>query len=249
MTALLLQDREGFDQALGELLVKRGKLDPRGLDRAVRVRADGKDSLIDLLPKLGLAAERDLAEAAAQLLDLPLVTARDYPGVPLFDDKLSARFLHESRILPLTDDGDSVTVAMANPLDRYALDAMRLIAGRAVKPRVAVPAELEAAIERLYGRNRPAATATAGADVDIEDDSVDLDVERLKDLASEAPVIRYVNQLITRASEQAAPEDGAPRVWTRKGVGHGRVIGETPRGGELLLAGAFRARETENLIN
>jgi general secretion pathway protein E len=197
-----LEDRDGFDQALGELLVKRGKLDPRGLDRAVRVRAEGRDSLIDLLPKLGLAAERDLAEAVAQLLDLPLMTARDYPAVPLFDDKLSARFLHESRILPLSDDGESVTVAMANPLDRYALDAMRLIAGRTVKTRVAVPAEIEAAIERLYGRNRPAAAATAGGDIGIEDDSVELDVERLKDLASEAPVIRYVNQLITRASEQ-----------------------------------------------
>src|SRR5882724_1925534 len=197
-------DRDGFDRALGDLLVKRGKVDARGLERAMRARGDGKDSLLDLLPKLGLAAERDLAEAAAQVLVLPLVGARDYPAVPLFDDKLSARFLHESRVLPLLDDGEAVAVAMANPLDRYALDALRLIAGREVKARIAVPAELEAAIERLYGRNRPSAT-TVGADGG-DDESMEPDVERLKDLASEAPVIRFVNQLITRASEQRASD-------------------------------------------
>src|SRR5262245_59201031 len=96
-----MQERDGFDGALGELLVQRGKLDQRGLDRALRVRGDGKDSLLDLLPKLGLVAERDLAEATAQVLAMPLVAARDYPALPLFDEKLSARFLHESRILPL----------------------------------------------------------------------------------------------------------------------------------------------------
>jgi general secretion pathway protein E len=199
-------DRDGFDRALGELLVKRGKIDARGLERALRVRADGKDGLLDLLPKLGLAAERDLAEAAAQVLALPLAGTRDYPAAPLFEDKLSARFLHESRVLPLADDGEAVTVAMANPLDRYALDAMRLIAGREVRPRVAVPAELEAAIERLYGRNRPAATTAAADGIGGEDESHEPDVERLKDLASEAPVIRFVNQLITRASEQRASD-------------------------------------------
>jgi general secretion pathway protein E len=202
----LLEDRGGFDQALGELLVQSGKLDQRGLDRALRVRGDGKESLLDLLPKLGLVAERDLAEATAQVLALPLVAARDYPAVPLFDDKLSARFLRESRILPLADDGEAVAVAMANPLDRYALDAIRLAAERAVKARVAVPAELEAAIERLYSRNRPSTTTVGAAGTGADDESVEPDVERLKDLASEAPVIRYVNQLITRASEQRASD-------------------------------------------
>jgi general secretion pathway protein E len=201
-----LEDRDGFDRALGDLLVKRGKIDGRGLERALRARGDGTDSLLDLLPKLGLAAERDLAEATAQVLTLPLVGTRDYPAAPLFDDKLSARFLHESRVLPLSDDGEAVAVAMANPLDRYALDALRLIAGREVKARVAVPAELEAAIERLYGRNRPATGTTTADGSGGEDEGAEPDVERLKDLASEAPVIRFVNQLITRASEQRASD-------------------------------------------
>jgi general secretion pathway protein E len=202
---MLVQDRDSFEQALGELLVRQGKLDARGLDRALRVRGGSRDSLLELLSKLGLVAERDLAEATAQILALPLVTARDYPPAPLLDDKVSVRFLHESRLLPLADEADAIVVAMANPLDQYAIDAMRLIAGRNVRPRVAIPAELEAAIERLYGQNRAAAGSLADK-IGVDDDSIEPDVERLKDLASEAPVIRFVNQLISRAAEQRASD-------------------------------------------
>jgi general secretion pathway protein E len=84
---------------------------------------------------------------------------------------------------------------MADPLDSYAADAMRLISGRELLPRVAEPAALESAIERLYeqGKTGPGRT--------VEDVG-----ERLKDLASEAPVIRLVNQLIARAAEARASD-------------------------------------------
>ena len=55
---MLVTDRDGFERELGQLLVRRGKLDPRALERALRVRGGGRDSLLELLPKLGVAAER-----------------------------------------------------------------------------------------------------------------------------------------------------------------------------------------------
>jgi general secretion pathway protein E len=89
-------------------------------------------------------------------------------------------------------------------LNHFAVDAVCLISGQTVKPRVAVPAELEAAIDRLYGRDQPAADELVEVTGGEEDDS--LDVDRLKDLASEAPVIRLVNHLIFRAIEQRASD-------------------------------------------
>ena len=94
---------------------------------------------------------------------------------------------------------------MADPLDRYALDAVRLIAGGTIHRRVAIPAELEAAIERLYGRERSAGQLVETVGVS-DDDPVEYDVERLKDLASEAPVIRLVNNLIAKAMEARASD-------------------------------------------
>jgi general secretion pathway protein E len=197
-------DRQALESALCERLIRRGKLEARALERALRLRAGSGDGLMLLLSRLGLVSERELAEAAAELLDLTLVTARDYPALPVLEDLLSARFLREARVLPLEADGERIVLAMADPLDGYALEAIRLRAGGTILPCVALPAELEAAIERLYGRERAAGQVeTLG---EGEDDGLEHDVERLKDLASEAPVIRIVNQLIARAKEARASD-------------------------------------------
>jgi general secretion pathway protein E len=191
-----------LERAVGDRLIARGRLDARALERAVRVRATSQDSLVRLLPKLGLVSDRDLAEVLAEQLGLALVGQRDYPALPVIEDGISPRFLREYRVLPIAESDQGLVLAMADPTDQYAIDAMRLITGRDIAARVAIPAELEAAIERLHGRGQEA----ADAELDAEDDSIEFDVERLKDLASEAPVIRLVNNLITKAVEQRASD-------------------------------------------
>jgi general secretion pathway protein E len=191
-----------FEHRLGEALIAAGRLERRGLDRALRLRAGTGEDLISLLPRLGLVSERDLAETIAQQLDLPLLGARDYPAAPVLKDRIGARFLRDSRVVPLAADEEHVVLAMANPHDRFAINAVRLIAGREVRPAVAVPAELDAAIDRLYGRDQ--AAAHIGDGPAAEDDSVDVD--RLRDLASEMPVIRLVNQLIFGAIDRRASD-------------------------------------------
>ena len=169
--------------------------------------ADGREPLLQVLAKLGLVAERDLAEAIAAVLDLPIAAAKDYPERPLLEDRFSLRFLRESRILPISDKPDGLALAMADPLDRYAEEAVALAVGRPIRRLVAVPAELEAAIDRLYGCGPGETTEDGeGAEIDGDFDAVDTDVERLRDLASEAPVIRLVNQIVSRAVEARASD-------------------------------------------
>ena len=157
------------------------------------------------MPKLGLVSEREVAETLAQLLDLPLASEADYPDLPLPDERISVNFLKEARILPLADTADGLTVAMADPLDRYTIGAMQLFAGKPVLAWVGVPADIEAALERLFGRSGTTGdTIQPGGERDelgAEDD-----VQRLRDLASEAPVVRIVNRLISRAVESRASD-------------------------------------------
>jgi general secretion pathway protein E len=160
------------------------------------------------LPKLGLVSERDLAEALSQQLDLPLVGPSDFPEVPLLEERLSPRFLRESHVLPIAEGPEGLVLAMADPLDRYAIDALRLISGTDLVVCVAEPSELEAAVERLYGQgggglNRLVEEVGEEGEEALD---LDLDVERLKDLASEAPVIRLVNHLISKAVESRASD-------------------------------------------
>ena len=201
-----VEDIESFEQSLGELLIERGKLDRAGFERAMKIRTGRDERLNSLLPKLGLVSERDLAEALAERLNLPLVGAGDYPDVPLLEDKLSTRFLREAHILPLAEEPDGLVIAMVDPLDSFAIDALRLISGCELLPRVAEPAELESAIERLYGQGKAELGRVVEEVGEDGDENLELDVERLKDLASEAPVIRLVNQLITKAAEARASD-------------------------------------------
>jgi general secretion pathway protein E len=191
---------------LGEILIERGKLDAAGLDRALRIQSDSGEKLGVLLVTIGVVAQRDVCEALANQLGLPLVEAASYPELPILEERVSARFLRESRALPLAEDETELALAMADPTDEYTVNAFEMVTGRKVRPQVAIPMELEAALERLYGAGKTALGQILG-DVEQRDDlAFDADVQQLKDLASEAPVIRMVSLIITNALDMRASD-------------------------------------------
>ncbi|MDQ2917059.1 MAG: type II secretion system ATPase GspE [Pseudomonadota bacterium] len=192
---------------LGEILIERGKLDQANLDRALRLQAESGEKIGALLVTLGHCAQRDVAEALAQQLALPLVDANGYPEFPILEERVSARFLREARALPVREDEAELGLAMADPTDAYTIGAFEMVTGRTVRPMVAIPTDLEAALERLYGAGRSAVGQLIG-DVETRTDELtfDADVQQLKDLASEAPVIRLVSLLITNALDMRASD-------------------------------------------
>jgi general secretion pathway protein E len=191
---------------IGEILIERGKLDAAGLDRALRLQQETHEKLGVLLVTLGLVAQRDVAEALAHQLGMPLVEAAGYPELPILEERVSARFLRDARVLPLAEGEHELVLAMADPTDSYTISAFEMVTGLKVRPQVAIPTELEAALERLYGAGKSALGQIMG-DVEQRDDlAFDADVQHLKDLASEAPVIRLVSLIITNALEMRASD-------------------------------------------
>ncbi len=190
---------------LGEILIERGKLDPARLARARALHAGEREGLLAAtLTRLGLVSGRDVADALSIQLGLPIVEAGDYPELPLLEGQISARFLKEAQTLPLREDEQSLLVAMTDPTDRYAIDALRLATGKQVVAHIANPAELEYAFERLYGTSRTALDQIVGG---MEPDPAEAeDVAHLKDMASEAPVIRLVNLIMGHALELRASD-------------------------------------------
>ena len=191
---------------IGEILIERGKLDAAGLDRGLRLQQETHEKLGTLLVTLGLCAQRDVAEALATQLELPLVEANGYPELPILEERISARFLREARALPIAESEDEIALAMADPTDAYTMNAFEMVTGRKVKPLIAIPTELEAALERLYGAGKTALGQIVGAVEQRDELSFDADVQQLKDLASEAPVIRLVSLIITNALETRASD-------------------------------------------
>jgi len=192
---------------IGDILIERGKLDAATLERALRLQQESGERLGALLVTLGVVAQRDVAEALAAQLELPLVDAGSYPEFPILEEMVSTRFLRETRALPLSEDDVEVALAMADPTDDYTIGAFQMVTGRTVRPMVAIPTELEAALERLYGTGKSAQSQVIGdVETRVDDLAFDADVQQLKDLASEAPVIRLVSLLITNALDMRASD-------------------------------------------
>ena len=192
---------------LGAALIGSGAIDQRTLDRARRVAIETNGRLDRVLTQLGLVSDRGLAETLAQLIGAPLAAAADYPEAPLFADRLKAKFLRRAHAMPIAATEDRATLAMADPLDIFTRNAVAAALGRPVAVAVAIPIELEAAFDRLYadaaeGNGEDALLDEVAPDAEPAEE----DTERLKDLASEAPVIRLVNQLIARAVETHASD-------------------------------------------
>ena len=191
---------------LSDILLARGALDNRTLDRARRVAADTGGRLDRVLTQLGMVSERDLAEALAELVGSVLISPADYPEAPLFVDRLKPKFLHKARALPIADTPANVILAMADPLDGFVSGSIAAALGRPVAIAVAVPIEFEAAFNRLYPESESGQGGAHSGDIVSDAEPSEEDTERLKDLASEAPVIRLVNQLIARAVETGASD-------------------------------------------
>ncbi|KAB8172235.1 type II secretion system ATPase GspE [Marilutibacter maris] len=196
---------EAVEARVIDALLAKGRLKDADLGRARRLQVETGGSLLALLGRLGLVSERDHADAVAEVTGLPLVSAQAAPDLPPEDVSLSVKFMKQFHVCPLNAGEHGVELLMADPQDAYTVDAVRLALARPLRLQIGLRSEIEALIERWFGQGRSA----MGAIVETAEGegSGDLDdVEHLRDLASEAPVIRLVNLIIQRAVELRASD-------------------------------------------
>ena len=108
-----------LDDRICRFLVARGRLKETDLARAGRLHEEdaGAGSLVALLTRLGLVSERDMAEAVSELLQLPLLSAKEFPDAPPPNVQTSVRFLKQHHVCPIGESDDDVTLLVADPAD------------------------------------------------------------------------------------------------------------------------------------
>ena len=189
----------------GEVLVRAGKLSARDLERALAPQREMGGALDSVLVSLGLVSEPDAARALAEYLGLPFLTADDFPDLPPEPEGLLPEFLKTHRVLPLGVEDGRLRVAMSAPQDAFVCKALGLASGLVVEPAVGLGSDIDKALARLFDEG-----AEGVNDGDEMGDGLDADagdfVEHLRDLASEAPVIRLVNTIIGRVIELRASD-------------------------------------------
>ena len=192
-------------KSLLKALQDRGKLSPSELKKVERVKKTTiTESLPQLLVKLGLCSELDVADAFVSSGVFEKVASDQYPMEPQLPEGISLRFLKQFHIIGLEQNDQAVTVSMMDPLDEFVIDALKLAINKQIITKVGLLSEIDKALEVQYGEGRSQMDKLV--DGLTMDDIGEEDLEHLKDLASEAPVIKMVNLIMQRAIETKASD-------------------------------------------
>lgn len=192
-----------------ELLLKtlqdKGKLSASELKKVERVKKGSMgENLPHLLVKLGLCSESDVADAFVESGHYERIASDQYPLEPQLPQSISLRFLKQFHIIGLAQHDNEISVTMMDPEDQFVLDALKLATGKTIIAKVGLLSEIDTALEVQYGEGRSQMDQIV--DNLSMDDAGEEDLEHLKDLASEAPVIKMVNLIMQRAIETKASD-------------------------------------------
>jgi general secretion pathway protein E len=184
------------------MLLERQFVTADDLQRALELQKERGEKIGKILIDAGYCSARDVMAILAEQLNVVLVTIDGPPAISPETEKLSPRFLRQFRCLPIALQDSSVTLAMSDPLDFETLSAVRTFTGLRVDPVLAYEQEILDAVDKYYGES----DRTVTPDFEGGDGQAAEDLEHLRDMASEAPVIRLVNAMIAQAVEKRASD-------------------------------------------
>jgi len=201
-------------EKLGEILLKSGLVSEEQLGKALEMQRGTTKRVGEVLVELGLTTEQDIAVALSRQLGIPHASSASGLLSPRKGDGLEGlvpeEFARQHLILPLSRTLNSLTVACVNPLDLLVMDNLSRIAHCEINPVVTTRVDLQQAIDRFYGADSMLQEAVSRsyelveAALNSHDESLDLD--RLKQAAEEAPVIRLVDLVIRQAIKERASD-------------------------------------------
>jgi len=187
---------------LGELLIRKGLLDADDLEQALELQKERGDKIGRILIDLGFVNPRDVLTTLSEQLQITVLTADDFPPVLPEVDRITPRYMRQFIFLPIRVDDSTLTVAMSDPLDFETVATLRQFSGLNVKGVLAAEREILDSIDKYFGEQEQEGDSEFGA----VDDADAAQIEHLRDMASEAPVIRLVNSMISQALELRASD-------------------------------------------
>ena len=194
---------------LGEVLVNAGVTSPEAVEAALAEQQVGGGRIGEILVRMGAVTEPQLVRVLAEQFGIRFVDLEDQIPDPDAGRLIREPFARRLRAVAIAWEKDALVVAMANPSDVFALDDIRTLVGVEVIPVMAVPAHIDRLIERLFGDG----TETESALVEATNEAR-LEQQQAGEPATagdggetdEAPVVRFVNELIARAVHEGASD-------------------------------------------
>ena len=198
--------------SIEQILLKEKMISEKMLRELQTKKITSGNHIGKYLVDMGFIDEEDLTKAISKQLNIACLKKKDYPEspVPIEDLNIPANYLIEHKCLPIKLDKDKLTIAMVDPLDFYTIDNLKLTLGFNVEVCLSPEKDIIETLEHWYGSGESIMERIVGnmgeEELELLSSTDSDDVEHLKDMASEAPVIKLVNLIISRAVEVEASD-------------------------------------------
>ena len=200
---------------LGEMLIKAGLLTPQKLQEALEYQKTNGGKLGLNLVKLGLVKEEDITRVLSQQYGVPAINLIkvevDDAVVKLIPSEVAQKYL----IMPVSRTGATLTIAMVDPTNVFAMDDIKFMTGYNVEPVVASEVAIKEAIDRYYGSIHALelkkvmdemAQEENEQNLELLEDEQEVDLAKLEAATEEAPVVRLVNLILTDSIKRGASD-------------------------------------------
>ncbi len=205
-----MKTRSSFKARLSQALVKKGLMTREQVDHLLEEATAGGAHFARLLIDRRLVTEQALVGLLAEDLGIPMLSLSKYRIDPEVARLVPERVARQYTLIPISKLGQRLVVAMADPLNIFALDDLKTLTRYAVDPVLAQEVEIRRAIEMVYGASplgilASAANGEEAASVDA--DTVDTAIAlQLSGETGEAPVVKAINQIIVEAIRKRASD-------------------------------------------
>lgn len=198
----------------GAHFIEEGLISQAQLQQALDKQKElgGIDPIAKVLLAMGFIAERDRVKCLGKVWSVPFVDVQDVVPQPEALRIVSRQLAKKFRALPLEIQDGRLHIAMANPLDVFAIDELRMMTGLEIEPLIAVEEDLNSVLANYYQSDAFVTDAVAGVikdfggDVELGEDNGDLSEAELRELSQDAPVIRLANLIISQAIADKASD-------------------------------------------
>jgi len=200
--------------SLTDVLLKEGFITEEDLKKAEQHQRDNGGLLSYVLVKLGLVTEEQIVVGLAEQLGIPHMKLTHYKLDPEVVELLPERIIRKDKVIPLSQSGNTLTVATADPLNVLMIDDLKALTGCNIQTIVATPSEIEQVVGDYYSTrasmNLDQLIAQSEKETDtavqVVTDEQSVDLDQLMREAEEAPIIRIANLILSRAIRERASD-------------------------------------------
>jgi type IV pilus assembly protein PilB len=205
-----------MSQRLGDLLVKEKIITPEQLEQATKAQKEQNCRLGSALVKLGFLTDEDVTNFLSRQYGVPAINLSYFEIDPAVVKMIPFETAKRYQILPLSRVGASLTIAMVDPTNVFAMDDIKFMTGFNIEPVVASESSILAAIEKSYGGPKEkeedletvmqSMSELNESDVELQAEETQMELSQLEKAADEAPVVKLVNLVLTDAVKRGASD-------------------------------------------